>query len=171
MAEQHHSLAGPASSQAPASQLCVQSSDNIHIQMEPLHSMDRYAAKLMCPTMELAIYSGRCPLTMLATHHPPRPLQQQVSLCPLFACLLCAPATSSSFTRWRVCHRLCTLLPSYFCLQHVVKEALCISGIMDAVACQTRDMCAEAAQHTAQIFTAQPKAATWIIILGLRATL
>ncbi|KAL0026338.1 hypothetical protein WJX79_000616 [Trebouxia sp. C0005] len=56
----------------------VQSCDNIHIQMEPLHSLDAYAAKMVSPGMEVAIYSGRCPLAMLTAHQPPRAVQQQV---------------------------------------------------------------------------------------------
>ena len=60
-------------------QPCVQSSDNIHIQLEPLQSMDSYANKLMSPGMEVAIYSGRCPLAPLAAQEPSRFLQQQVS--------------------------------------------------------------------------------------------
>lgn len=76
--EQQHSQAAAARPAGPAP-IGVQSCDNIHIQMDPLHSMDAYAAKLASPGMEIAIYSGRCPLTMLATYHPPRPLQQQVA--------------------------------------------------------------------------------------------
>ncbi len=61
-----------------ASPIGVQSCDNIHIQMEPLHSLDAYAAKMVSPGMEVAIYSGRCPLAMLTTYQPQRSVQQQV---------------------------------------------------------------------------------------------
>ena len=61
-----------------ASPIGVQSCDNIHIQMEPLHSLDAYAAKMVSPGMEVAIYSGRCPLAMLTAYQPQRALQQQV---------------------------------------------------------------------------------------------
>ena len=73
-------------------QASVQSSDNIHIQLEPLQGMDSYAAKLMCPGMEVAIYSGRCPLGSLAAFQPPRALQQQVRPamhCTSPQCLAC----------------------------------------------------------------------------------
>lgn len=61
-----------------AAPIGVQSCDNIHIQMDPLHSLDAYAAKMVSPGMEVAIYSGRCPLTMLTTYQPQRAVQQQV---------------------------------------------------------------------------------------------
>ena len=63
---------------AASQPLGLQSSDNIHIQLEPLHSMDSYAGKLMSAGMEVAIYSGRCPLVALAAYQPPPALQQQV---------------------------------------------------------------------------------------------
>lgn len=82
-----------------ASQRSVQSSDSIHIQVEPLHSMDSYAAKLMSPGLEVAIYSGRCPLTMLATYHPaPQLVQHQV--CPenvLYVCSILVPGSNPCF--------------------------------------------------------------------------
>ena len=90
--QQQHSQGAAARPAAPpfASPIAVQSCDNIHIQMEPLHSMDTYAAKLAAPGMEIAIYSGRCPLAMLAAYQPPRSLQQQVHsascLCSLMMC-------------------------------------------------------------------------------------
>ena len=55
----------------------LQSSDSIQIQMEPLQSMDSYAGRLMSPGMQVAIYSGRCPLLKLAAYQPPRATQQQ----------------------------------------------------------------------------------------------
>ena len=55
----------------------LQSSDNIHIQLDPLQSMDSYAGQLMAPGMQVAIYSGRCPLLELAAHQPPHATQQQ----------------------------------------------------------------------------------------------
>ena len=69
-----------------------QSSNLIHIQMTPLHSLDSYASnfKLKTEGMEVAIYSGSCPLTCLACPQPSRTLQHQV--CPpaavLCVCLL-----------------------------------------------------------------------------------
>jgi len=69
--------AGPAGASF-ASPIGVQSYDNIYIQMEPLHSLDAYAAKMVSPGMEVAIYSGRCPLAMLTAYQPPRAVQQQV---------------------------------------------------------------------------------------------
>lgn len=69
--------AGPAGASF-ASPIGVQSYDNIYIQMEPLHSLDAYAAKMVSPGMEVAIYSGRCPLAMLTTYQPQRAVQQQV---------------------------------------------------------------------------------------------
>ncbi len=69
-----------------ASPIGVQSCDNIHIQMEPLHSLDAYAAKMVSPGMEVAIYSGRCPLAMLTTYQPQRAVQQQVCQAFMHVC-------------------------------------------------------------------------------------
>ena len=63
-----------------ASQVRLQSTDDIHIQMEPLQTMDSYAGRLMSPGMEVAIYSGRCPLLKLAAYPPPPATHQQA--CP-----------------------------------------------------------------------------------------
>lgn len=70
-------LAGkPRASSMPVS--AVQSSDMIHIQMTPLNSLDSYASQMKQEGMEVAIYSGLCPLPCLACPHPPRTLQHQV---------------------------------------------------------------------------------------------
>lgn len=62
---------------AYAPQVRLQSSDNVHIQLDPLQSMSNYAGQLMAPGMQVAIYSGRCPLLELAAHQPPHATQQQ----------------------------------------------------------------------------------------------
>lgn len=75
----HQAMPFPRAAPQPyASQVRLQSSDNIHIQLDPLQSMDTYAGRLMAAGMQVAIYSGRCPLLELAAHQPPHATQQQV---------------------------------------------------------------------------------------------
>ena len=83
-----------------------QSSNLIHIQMTTLHSLDSYASKLKTEGMEVAIYSGSCPLTCLACPQPSRTLQHQVCLpaavlcvCLLLVALHSLPTISSM---WQV---------------------------------------------------------------------
>lgn len=74
----HHGMPFARAAAPPyAAQVRLQSSDSIQIQMEPLQSMDSYAGRLMSPGMQVAIYSGRCPLLKLAAYQPPRATQQQ----------------------------------------------------------------------------------------------
>lgn len=97
-----------------------QSSNLIHIQMTPLHNLDSYArrvkgaSKLKTEGMEVAIYSGSCPLTCLACPQPSRTLQHQVCLpaavlcvCLLLVALHSLPTISST---WQVfVQRRCTV--------------------------------------------------------------
>lgn len=76
----HHAVCAAKLEADSTPQAGPQTSNLIHIQMTPLQSLDSYAAKLKTDGMEVAIYSGSCPLTCLAHPLPLRTLQHQVGI-------------------------------------------------------------------------------------------
>ena len=122
-----------------ASQVRLQSSDSIQIQMEPLQSMDSHAGRLMSPGMQVAIYSGRCPLLNLAAYQPPRATQQQACSCPSPSYNPPPPPTHTSTLKLlahsvlRPAHELCTAVHPHDNSRHVLRSVSAYSMCLAAM--------------------------------------